>query len=393
MVVAEILPSLVSAVQKTDGEFCVNIAHQDHIETTCLDSVELVNPTLPRDRQILIDAISIADEIGTAVPSVNHYVSAGSASLHRILAEGISKKILIGGPRAVIYSAENNNRAAEILKTKVNSLLREHEQSVLDSYVQFLNTVIGKMSQVIKNPEDIESRGLVRITPDLESAFLVEAFNRILISKINFEALFHRGINSFIEKNDLYPFEEAKLYGHNAVHALAGFLGDWLGLAYMKELRLVPGMVSFLNQAFFEESGKALINKYQGIDPLFTAQGFQSYVDDLLERMMNPFLLDTIERVTRDPLRKLGWNDRLIGTMRLALNSGIKPWRFAMGAAAALAIINNRQINPTLLEGLWQSSHVDEQLEGKILHLIGEGWENLPRMEQGNPPDFNSLIL
>jgi len=49
---------------------------------------------------------------------------------------------------------------------------------------------------------------------------LVEAFNRILISKTSFgDTLatrgFHRGIEVFEEKPDLLPFEEAKLYGHN----------------------------------------------------------------------------------------------------------------------------------------------------------------------------------
>jgi mannitol-1-phosphate/altronate dehydrogenase len=52
--------------------------------------------------------------------------------------------------------------------------------------------------------------------------------------------------------------------------------------------------------------------------------------------MTNPLLRDTVERVTRDPRRKLGWNDRLAGTMRIALSAGIEPARFARAAAAAL---------------------------------------------------------
>ena len=60
---------------------------------------------------------------------------------------------------------------------------------------------------------------------------------------------------------------------------------------------------------------------------------------DLMERMVNPWLNDLVARVIRDPRRKLGWNDRLIGTMRLVLDAGIAPRRFAEGAAAALAIV------------------------------------------------------
>ena len=32
--------------------------------------------------------------------------------------------------------------------------------------------------------------------------------------------------------------------------------------------------------------------------------------------MLNPLLADPVARVTRDPVRKLGWEDRLIGAIR-----------------------------------------------------------------------------
>ena len=52
--------------------------------------------------------------------------------------------------------------------------------------------------------------------------------------------------------------------------------------------------------------------------------------------MTNPYLRDRIERVIRDTPRKLAWDDRLVGTMRVALDAGVTPHRFALGAAAAL---------------------------------------------------------
>ena len=83
--------------------------------------------------------------------------------------------------------------------------------------------------------------------------------------------------------------------------------------------------MDFLRAAFIEESGAALIRKNAGVDPLFTPLGYTAYADDLLERMTNPYLHDLVERVGRDPQRKLGWDDRLIGTMRVAMAQGITP--------------------------------------------------------------------
>ena len=41
----------------------------------------------------------------------------------------------------------------------------------------------------------------------------------------------------------------------------------------------------------------------------------------------------------RDPRRKLGLDDRLVGTMRVALEQGIEPKRYALGAAAAVELL------------------------------------------------------
>lgn len=54
-----------------------------------------------------------------------------------------------------------------------------------------------------------------------------------------------------------------------------------------------------------------------------------------LERMISPNLPDSVERVIRDPERKFGWNDRLIGAIRLCPVEGITPenllkaWKFS----------------------------------------------------------------
>jgi mannitol-1-phosphate/altronate dehydrogenase len=174
------------------------------------------------------------------------------------------------------------------------------------------------------------------MTPTTPKAVLVEEFNRILISQITLPG-FKRGISVFIEKPDLLPFEEAKLYGHNAIHALIGFLGARRGLTSMSEAAAHPDLMATARAAFLDESGAALIRKHAAPgDPLFTPAGFAAYADDLLARMVRPTLNDLIARVTRDQVRKLGYDDRFYGTMRLALDCGIRPTHLAQGAAAAV---------------------------------------------------------
>ena len=382
LVVAEVLPEVVQAVRQEGGSFCVNIARHDRVETVCIGPVEIYNPAVEADRAALRSAISEADEIATAVPSVAFYVSDKPGSLHRLLAEGLRQKAEQGGPRVVTYAAENHNQAAEILEEAVLTQVPEDGQAAVQARVRFLNTVIGKMSQVVADAEEVRRRRLAPITPALGRAFLVEAFNHILISKVHFPEPFERGIGVLQEKDNLLPFEEAKLYGHNATHAVLGYLGAMLGAQRVADLQDVPGMLAFARRAFIEESGAALIRKHAGLDPLFTSEGYRDFADDLLERMTNPFLVDLIERVTRDTERKLGWNDRLAGTMRVALEQGVTPQRYALGAAAALAhlepaVLAGQAPVRDILDGLWRVAAPDPAEKNQLMALIESALEEL----------------
>jgi mannitol-1-phosphate 5-dehydrogenase len=199
----------------------------------------------------------------------------------------------------------------------------------------------------------------------------VEAFNRILISRIDLPD-FNPGIEVFEEKDDLLPFEEAKLYGHNATHALLGYLLWQGGCEYVDDAGDDTELLHTVRQAFLVESGGALCRKYAGADELFTREGFRDYADDLLERMVNPYLRDSVRRVTRNPRRKLGWNDRLVGTMRLAREQGIQPRRYATGAAAALACLQEEKPGDPRerLEEIWSEQNAPAGERAELASLI-----------------------
>jgi mannitol-1-phosphate 5-dehydrogenase len=137
-----------------------------------------------------------------------------------------------------------------------------------------------------------------------------------------------------------------------------------------------------------EESGAPLCARFAGVDPLFTPEGMRAYVNDLITRMLNPFVRDAVARVGRVPERKLGWDDRLIGAMRRALAADVIPRRYALGAAAALLWLN---VPPTQTEAyliaLWRrSTPPDAKEERKVLRLIAEASQRLQMWIQQNFP-------
>jgi len=351
IVVAEVDQTLVDAIRANNGTYYVNVAGNDGIEVLRIDNIEIYNPTISRDKAALVEALAESSEIVTSLPSVGFYTAGGDSSVASLIAEALQNS---RAPATIIYTAENNNHAAEILQEKVN----ETKTASIKHPVQYLNTVIGKMSQVVIGKEQIEQMNLKAMVPAIDRAFLVEEFNRILVTR-NLISDFKPGIEVFVEKDDLLPFEEAKLYGHNAIHALLAYLGALKGYANMTELRDDAEIMRVAESAFLNESGVALIKKYSDFsDVLFTEAGFKNYAEDLLGRMTNPFLSDTIERAGRDPVRKLGIDDRIFGTMTLAIQQGIEPVNMAMAAMAAIAaLIKNAEQNKlpkTLAFGDWR---------------------------------------
>jgi len=371
-VIAEVDATLVRAVREAGGRYAINIAHPDRIEQVVVEGVRLGDPAEHADREELVAAIAAADELATALPSVRFYDLGDATSVVQLLADGIRQRDPAGP--GIIYAAENHNHAAEILTERLQERL---PAAALDR-VQVLNTVIGKMSGVITDADTIRRLGLAPLTPATPRAVLVERFNHILVSSITLPGC-QRGIEVFVEKDDLLPFEEAKLYGHNAIHALIGYLARLRGVTTMAEVAGQPDILAVARAAFLDESGAALVRKYQQLgDPLFTADGYRAYAEDLIERMINPNLNDLISRVTRDARRKLGYDDRLFGTMRLALSQGIEPRHMATGAAAALSCLSDtpprtRQEVDAALREIWA-----EQADDMAEHLITLTWQALP---------------
>ncbi len=334
--VAEIDAGLVEQVNGNGGCYVVNVALATEIKAVRVSGVRMLNPRQAEDRKQLVQAIREADELGTALPSVKFYAG-DAASVVTLLTEALQGQ---GGARPqIIYTAENDTHAA----VKLTGHLREKLSEVDLRSFQAIDTVIGKMSGVITDADEIKKLGLMPMTPKSGKAVLVEAFNRILIEKVRLPGVKH-GIEVFEEKSDLMPFEEAKLYGHNATHALIGYLVHERGLSTMAHAAGHDDVMTLARKAFLQEAGTALCRKYGGLgDALFTPAGFAKYVDDLLARMVNPYLNDRVDRVIRDPQRKLSWSDRLYGSMRLCLQQGVEPGCMAKGAAAGVRFLLGRE--------------------------------------------------
>ncbi|MEM7642647.1 MAG: hypothetical protein AAF366_08970 [Pseudomonadota bacterium] len=302
------------------GAIQVNIAEADGLRR--LDVTDL--RAAPLSDAAALPALVAADQIAVAVSSVLDY-----PSFAPLLAAAMRAKAAGQGPNAVIYASENDLDAADLLEQAI--LAEGGDRAVF----QAVDTVIGKMSRTLRDPEEIAATGLQPGAPGLPEAWLVEAYDDIFVSAPDPTRTSGGALPRLLTTDTLLPFEQAKLNGHNAAHATLAYLGRLLGLRFISDVLAVPVARELVFDAFVRETGAALRSRYAGTADLFSEAGWTAHADALFARMANPWLRDDCDRVGRDTARKLGWNDRLVGTIRLVEGAGLPAprWRRALLAA------------------------------------------------------------
>jgi mannitol-1-phosphate/altronate dehydrogenase len=134
---------------------------------------------------------------------------------------------------------------------------------------------------------------------------------------------------SYVSQEEIEKQWTAKLYIHNTPHCIAAYLGAMNERQYLHEgmenetiYKIVEGAMNEMSQT---------IIKLYNIDESFV----NWYSKKELSRFSNKLLYDPISRVAREPFRKLGLHDRLIGASQLALSVGIIPENLVLGTIAA----------------------------------------------------------
>ena len=130
--------------------------------------------------------------------------------------------------------------------------------------------------------------------------------------------------------NDFAGFLERKFYTYNAANGTVSYLGALLGHTVLADAAWDARIEPALEQVY-DETGRALSQKY-GI-PLEEQRAF---ANTSRAKLRDRIIADNIERNARDPMRKLGPDDRLVGSARLVEQYGIVPEGLATAIAAAL---------------------------------------------------------
>lgn len=310
----------------------------DNAETVIIKNVRAIDG---KDQEAVAREISDADLICTAVGvNVLKYVAPP-------IAKGIKMRADAGVETPInILICENLIHASDILRGYILAALPAEYEDYVKTHVGLVESVVSRMVPIMTEEQRAIDPLLV----------CVEAYKKLPVDKRGFIGEIPQ-IVGLMPYDNLEGYVERKLFTHNLAHAAAGYLGYLRGHEYVWQAVGDAVVLSKLRAAL-AETGAALIKKWD-----FSPEDHQAHIEDLLHRFANVALGDTCARVGKDPIRKLGPNDRVIGGANLALSYGIKPVNVALVAAAGLVYDNAEDEAAVKIQGIIKDEGIDAVLE------------------------------
>ncbi|AWB88574.1 mannitol-1-phosphate 5-dehydrogenase [Homoserinimonas hongtaonis] len=261
--------------------------------------------------QSLVDEITSADLVTTAVgPTVLRFIAPA-------IAQGLLARSDDVAPLGVM-ACENAINATDILRAEVERVLSEiapgDALAALGRAV-FANTAVDRIV-----PGQASGAGL---------DVTVESYYEWAIDRTPFGGA-EPSIPGATFVDDLAPYIERKLFTVNTGHATIAYYGFVAGASAISDALARPEVEAAVRSVLMET--KQLLVEKHGLDS--AAQ--QAYIEKILVRFANPHLPDTVDRVGRQPLRKLSRHERFIGPAAELAERGYTPAALIDAVATAL---------------------------------------------------------
>lgn len=290
------------------GSYTVNVMGNE-AENCAVDGVHALSFG---EKDAIVSAIAEADVVFTAVGGKN------LGEIVPFLTEGIARKAASGGILNVI-TCENWKKPAEILKNGVADALPVEFQAYLAEKVGFAEAVIMR-SGIEPNAEQLAKDPLwVNVSNFWEMPVDGDSLRGELPE-----------IRCVKPMKNFAGFLERKFYTYNAANGTVSFVGALLGHTDLGSAAYDERITPIL-EGVYDETSRALAKKH-GI-PLEEQVAFAG---TSRAKLRDKSIIDTIERNARDPMRKLGKDDRLVGSANLVLDCGIIPEHLCISIAAAI---------------------------------------------------------
>ncbi len=259
------------------------------------------------DPDAAADEVATADVVTCAVgPTVLRFIAP-------TIVEGLARRSPDAAP-VKIMACENAIGATDLLRAEIEQVAGADAPDLLNRAV-FANTAVDRIV-----PAQPAGAGVdVTVEPYFEWTIEAGPFGGDLPS-----------IPGAHFVDDLAPYIERKLFTVNTGHAATAYFGARAGVERISDA-LADAEIAAAVTAALEETS-AVLAAVHGLDPADLAD----YRATILDRFRNPALVDTVQRVGRQPLRKISRHERFIGPAASAAEHGLPTDALVAAVGAAL---------------------------------------------------------
>jgi mannitol-1-phosphate 5-dehydrogenase len=291
----------------TDKEYEVKVVG----ENSKTDIVKNVSGIMSNDPEKVKKAGLEASIITTAVgPNVLKIIAGSFADIIKARKEnGIEENLNI-------IACENMVKGTTFLKENIYEKLEGAEKEYAEKYVGFPDSAVDR----IVPPVSAEGKKPTYV--------VVEEFYEWIVDKNLIKG--ELTLEGMIKTDNLMAYIERKLFTLNTGHAITAYIGKYKKHKTIDE-SIKDGEIRSIVKGAMGESGEVLIKRYD-----FDREAHFKYIDKIIKRFENIYLKDDVERVGRQPIRKLGKNERLIKPLLGTLEYNTSNENLITGIAYAL---------------------------------------------------------
>jgi len=284
----------------------------DNPETIWVENVSAIHG---RDVEKIAEEIASADILATAVGANN------LKHIYGNIAKGLIKRLKMGKGPIDILICENLRDSSKIFREGLKKHLPADYP--LDTMVGLVETCTGKMVPIMTEEQRRKDPLLI----------LAEAYSKLIVDKKAFKGELPK-VDGIEFVDNIKAYIDRKLFVHNLAHASTAYLAYITdpNMKYVWEA-LSRDDIRWAVKSAMWESGNALIKEYP---KEFNRENMTKYIEDLIPRIANKALGDTLYRLGRDIQRKISRNDRLVGALLLDFKHHIPAPSTTLNIAAAI---------------------------------------------------------
>lgn len=283
VVFADVVQETIDKLKKEQQYTLFLIDH--NYDEQLIDDVDAYSTINEADK--VVDAIQEAEVVTTSVMATN------LDKVAPLIAKGLKRRVGSHKPKITVMACENAMMGTNIL---VKAMLATGEITTdeLNEVGVYPNTAVDR---VVFDGHHHGKDGI-----EIGDAYEL-AIEKNKLADTNTQPIKNA---EYVENLEMYL--QRKIYMINCGHAISAYLGQANGYKTVQEVLKDPQLLEQVKTAMMESAG-ALEKKYG-----FEHTTLVTYMNKMfVKRMTTPGLSDPVERVGREPIRKLAANDRIIG--------------------------------------------------------------------------------